>query len=129
MKKNGDVDFAAGKLVPFSGKDIAVQELTVSQVRKIMDDLENNPSGHFIDELLDSKLPAAAIALSTGMSLDELAQHQPSALDELAKEVEQANPFFAGLIQRRLKLYQEMKGAIRKHSESLSNSSTGTSAS
>ncbi|BDD88701.1 hypothetical protein [Desulfofustis limnaeus] len=128
MKNNGDVHFSAGKQVSFAGTDVVVQELTVSQVRQIMDDLENNPAGHFIDELLDSKMPAAAIALSTGMPLDELAQHQPSALDELAKEVEQANPFFTGLIQRRLKLYQEMKGAIRKHSESLSNSSTGTSA-
>jgi hypothetical protein len=120
------VTFSAGKPYTFAGEQITIQELTVSQVRRIMTDLENEPAGQLIDDLLDTKIPVAAISLSTGLNIEDLEKHQPSKIDELAKEVEQANPFFVGMIQRRLKLYQEMQGMVRKQAEKSSSILTTT---
>jgi hypothetical protein len=122
------VTFSAGKPYTFNGNQITIQELTVSQVRQIMTDLENEPAGQLIDDLLDTKIPVAAISRSTGLSIEELEKHQPSVIDELAKEVEQANPFFVGMIQRRLKLYQEMRGMVHKQAEKSSSILTTTPA-
>lgn len=120
------VTFSAGKSYTFAGEQITIQELTVSQVRRIMTDLENEPAGQLIDDLLDTKIPVVAISLSTGLNIEDLEKHQPSKIDELAKEVEQANPFFVGMIQRRLKLYQEMRGMVRKQAEKSSSILTTT---
>jgi len=96
------------KTATFDGKEITVRELTVKQVREVFSILEKEDAS-FLDDLLDQPVPALIIAKATGIPIDELYEHRPSALAELAKEVAAVNPSVASLIKKRLALYEKMQ--------------------
>lgn len=92
----------------FNGKEIAILELTVKQVREVFSRIEKEDS-LFVDDLLDQPVPALVIAKATGIPVEELEKSKPSELATLAKEVESVNPFVASLIKRRLAMFEKMQ--------------------
>ncbi len=96
------------KTITFDEKEITIQELTVKQVRTVFSRIEKEDS-LFVDDLLDQPVPALIIAESTGIPVDKLDEYKPSALIELAKEVESVNPSVASLIKKRLAMYEKIQ--------------------
>lgn len=81
------------------------EELTVAQVRRVMDDLENEKSMHVVDLLFPDGIPALAISLSTGISIEELdGEKKPSEIAAVIEEVKAANPFFVKMLRRLARL-------------------------
>lgn len=96
------------KTITFDDKEINIQELTVRQVRAVFSRIEKEDP-LFVDDLLDQPVPALVIAEATGIPVEKLDEYKPSALTELAKEVESVNPSVAGLIKRRLAMYEKIQ--------------------
>lgn len=119
----------AGKTIELAGKEIIVQELTVAQVRKIISTVDIDEVAKDIDDLLDANVPALAIADATGLTLAEMEEYRPSELASLAWEVEQANPFLVGLVERKVKAYNEFHALMMRtgsrSSETLTEPSAG----
>ena len=77
------------------------KELTVRQVREIIDTLEKQENVHTVDMLFSDEIPALAVSMSTGKSLEELqGDITPSELAAIIEEVKEAKPFFVKMIQR-----------------------------
>ena len=105
----------APQTTTFNGKEINIHELSVAQVRRILEQLEKAEVSNIIDDLLDANVPALAMVESTGIAMEELETHKPSELNNLAKEVQQANPFLTSMIERKFQLYQELKKMMGKN--------------
>ena len=95
-----------------AGRKITIRELTVSEVRSVLNEIEQSEESNLVDELLDGYIPAAAIAKSTGISLEELEKCGPSILGTLASEVGASNSFFENLIKRRVEAFNILKEQV-----------------
>ena len=102
-----------GKIKDFKIGDekFIARELTVSQVKKLLDEEESGKNElSIIDLLFPDRLPSAAIAMILGISRKELEKKDlpPSELEKIMDEAEAVNPLFASLIQRLAKIGRAM---------------------
>ena len=92
--------------VNFSGREVAVKTLSVSDVKDLLDEIRSDASGeqkppHILDLLFDDDIPAAAVSKATGLSLTELAGNvKPQEARDLIDAVRAQNPFFLGMMER-----------------------------
>ena len=98
-----------GKIKTFKIEDeeYIAKELTVAQVRGILDEAESGENElNIIDLLFPDRLPSLAVAMSMGLTPEELDAKDlpPSALERIMDEVEAVNPIFAGLARRLAKI-------------------------
>ncbi len=112
-------ELSTERTVAFGEKERTITELTIAQIRKIMSTLEQDNSLHIVDDMIDSLIPAIAIAESSGIPISEIEKHTPSDISKLAKEVEQANPFFVKMVKRRIEVYADLKKIIQKEEKVL----------
>lgn len=87
------------KKIPVGDKEITVTELSVSQIRNLLDQMEQADIC-IIDLLFPNSIPAAAVAESTGIDIKKLDEYHPSDLKVIIEGVENMNPFFANMIAR-----------------------------
>ncbi len=93
------------KTVTVGERDITVKELTVSQIRDLMDNLEKDTETYTIDMLFPDSVPAIAVSESTGIPIKKLeADFTPSELKQIIEGVENLNPFFTNMISRIAKI-------------------------
>lgn len=93
------------KKIKFNEKDVEVQELTVLQIRQYLSGIEGEDE-QFIDELMDSGMPARLVEISSGVSIEEQETCCPSDLDKLYKTVKETNPILAAMIKRKIVAYE-----------------------
>ncbi len=97
------------KTIAIDDRDITVKELSVSQVRELMDSLEEKRDISTIDMLFPDGLPAEAIAASTGISVKKLEEEfTPSEIKQIIEAVENLNPFFANMMKRMISAGREI---------------------
>ncbi len=90
-------------------KEIIVKELTMAEIRNVMAALEKQEGTPHIIDLLFPDMPAAAISISTGLSLKNLeGDFTQSEIKQIRDKVEKLNPFFAKALNRLAKLGQSM---------------------
>lgn len=100
------------KRISVGGRDVAARELTVKEVRQILDALDSAGEVSTVDLLFQDRIPARAVALSTGLTLEELeGDFRPSEIDTIITAVGEANPIFARLVER---LAGAVKAAISR---------------
>lgn len=87
------------KRVDVAGKEVVVRELTVEEVTNIMDAQEGQKVG-VLDLLFPDRLPADAVCLATGLTIEQLNTMAPSELDAIWKAAEEVNSFFGGMVGR-----------------------------
>lgn len=87
------------KTIKIDDREILVRELTVAQITEMMESL-NDAEINNIDTLFPDRLPSAALFMSTGMTVNEIAEYTPSEIEIMLDAVEEVNPTFAGLMQR-----------------------------
>jgi len=82
-------------------KNIEAKELTVGQVKAVLEGLEKMDSLHTIDFLFPEEgVPALAVSLSTGLSLEELNGDIPvSEMQGVVKAVKEKNAFFLRMLR------------------------------
>lgn len=78
---------------------IVCQELTVGQVRGMMQGMMHEP-GDVVDELLLGDLRLVDLPLFTGLKSDELEQMLPSDLELLVQGCKEANPSFFRMLAK-----------------------------
>lgn len=88
------------KVITVDGREVIVRELTVAQIRELMDQSDKNSSVDVIDLLFSGRIPSDAVKTSTGLDAEALCRFSPSELDQIIKGVEDINPFFANMITR-----------------------------
>jgi len=81
-------------------KKFTARELRVKQIVTITDSLGKDAEISDIDMLFPDRLPSGALAMSLGMTGEELAEYAPSEIETMIDAVEEVNPTFAGLMQR-----------------------------
>ncbi len=99
------------KSIKFNGEELTVRELTVSQVKQVVEALEDfHPS--FIDVVMDRAVPAMAVCKSAGLELDNLENSDIalSELENLYDEVLSVNPILAAMMERLRQLAMEATG-------------------
>lgn len=87
------------KNIPVGDKEVTVTELSVAQIRDLLDQIEEYKVGT-IDLLFPDGVPAVAVAKSTGIDLERLEDYPPSELKTIIDGVENINPFFANMLTR-----------------------------
>lgn len=82
--------------------EFVARELTVSQVSQLLDGGTVEEKVNIIDLLFPDRMPSEAVAMSLGITSDELAErdYPPSVLEKVLDEVEAINPISANLIRR-----------------------------
>ncbi len=95
------------KKIPVGDKEITVTELSVTQIRNLLDQMEQTQVS-IIDLLFPDGVPAVAVAESTGIDLKQLEEYPPSELKIIIEGVENLNPFFANMIARLAKAGEQM---------------------
>jgi len=92
--------------ITIGGREITVRQMTMADVRRFVAEMQQQADGqepepHVIDMLFDDPVPASAVSVATGLSLDELAgDFTQSEMRELLDAVKAANPFFVGMMER-----------------------------
>ena len=94
-----------GKINTFRLEDeeLIARELTVSQVKEILDEAESGQTEMDIIELMfPDRVPLAVVLASTGLTREGLDEKHfpPSAIEKIFDEVEKVNPISAGLFRR-----------------------------
>ena len=97
------------KIIKWNGQEITCKELTVEEVRNLMD---HPPETTVLDALFMDRIPVAAIQLSTGISTDELWEMTPSALVPLWDAVEELNPFFVHMLKKLAEQGRAVSGSL-----------------
>jgi hypothetical protein len=92
------------KEITVNGKKKTARELTVAQIRELLDNVEGSGEAGIIDILYPDAIPAAAAAMSVGMSLTALEKLVPSDLDAIMEAATAVNPSLAALFERLAKL-------------------------
>jgi hypothetical protein len=95
------------KKIPVGDKEVTVTEFSVSQIRDLMDQMED-ASFSTIDILFPDGVPAIAVEKSTGIDLEKLEEYHPSELKIIIEGVENMNPFFANMITRLAKAGEQV---------------------
>ena len=98
--------------VNFSGRDVTVKALNMSEIKEVLNRLlkksetESEQSAsifdlHIVDLLFNDEIPAFALSMATGLSLEELSgKVPPEAIRELLDKTRAMNPFLVGMIER-----------------------------
>ncbi len=91
------------KNVTINGREFELQELTVAEIIKVLENL-NNPEvaaeASLADRMFENEeFPLIIVAESAGIKRPDLDEMHPSDLNELISEVKAANPHCARLIQ------------------------------
>lgn len=91
--------------IKIAGRQITCKGLTMAQIRKVMDELQEmskgNEKAHIVDLIYNDDVPALAIAASTGLSMEELAgEIGQQDMHDLIDKVRSVNPFFVGAMER-----------------------------
>jgi hypothetical protein len=87
------------KAIQFDGKEVEVNELTVTQVESLLD--SSNTSVTTVEMLLNPNIPIAAVVAATGISSAALnGDVAPSELQKLWEAVEEMNPFLLQMYNR-----------------------------
>jgi len=81
-------------------KKFTARELTVREIVQITDSLKEDAEISDIDMLFPDRFPSSALAVSLGMTIEELAEYAPSEIEAMIDAAEEVNPTFAGLMQR-----------------------------
>ena len=93
------------KKITIDDREITIKELSVAQVKELLDDEEASGEINIIGLLFPDSLPAAAITKSTGISEQKLENDfMPSELKQIIDGVESLNPFFVNMITRLTKI-------------------------
>lgn len=94
------------KRIKIDERELTVKELTVGQIRNIIEDLENPENVHIIDMLFGDEIPALAVSESTEISMKDLEKGKitPSEMEIIIKGVKEVNPFFVKMIERLAKI-------------------------
>jgi len=92
------------KEITVNGKKKIVRELTVAQIRDLLDDASGAGEAGIIDILYPDAIPAPAAAMSVGMTLAALEKLVPSDLDAIMGAATEVNPSLAALFERLAKL-------------------------
>ena len=95
------------KKIPVGDKEITAAELSVAQIRNLLDQMETMEISVF-DMLFPDGVPSIAVAESTGISLKQLEQYLPSELKLIIDGVESLNPFFVNMMTRLAKAGEQM---------------------
>lgn len=97
-----------GRAITLNGTPIIIRELTVAEVEAVLDALlENEPD--IIETILpESPVPAPAIALSAGRTIDELKQLPCSELRFVIEEVQEINPFLIMMLERLARIGRQL---------------------
>ncbi|OHD21786.1 MAG: hypothetical protein A2Y38_12945 [Spirochaetes bacterium GWB1_59_5] len=96
---------AKAKIVKTEMGDITARELTVGEVRDVLDELSKTPP-HVVDLLFgDEHIPAVVIARSTEIPMDSEAEislmsFTTSDMRKIIEAVGEVNPDFLGLSER-----------------------------
>lgn len=86
------------KTITIDDRDIVAKELSVAQVRNLMDNMSES-SVSTIDMLFPGSIPSVVIAESTGLSVEKLEEvFHPSEIKQIIEVVENINPFFTNMI-------------------------------
>lgn len=89
------------KTISVGDLEITIRELTVAQIRDLMDAFSKDKTPHIMDMLFPDSLPAVAISASTGISTKKLEDDfSPSDLHQIVEGVENMNPFFVNMVTR-----------------------------
>ncbi len=97
---------AVAETAKLCGKDIAAKELTVLQVKEMMETIRHD---RVIDNLMDGDIPADLVALACGVSVDELEKAKPSELDQVWEAVRKVNPRLAGMVKNTTAIMEQLK--------------------
>ena len=95
------------KKIPVGDKEITATELSVSQIRNLLDQMEQTDFS-VIDLLFPDGVPAVAVAESTGIDIKKLEEYPPSELKIVIEGVENLNPFFANMITKLAKAGEQI---------------------
>lgn len=87
------------------GREITPKQLTMSDVHEFLQRMEQDAADkkppHVVDIVFNDQVPAVAVSMSTGLSLDELAGKIPQdTMRALLDKVKAVNPFFVGMMER-----------------------------
>lgn len=95
------------KKVRLGDREVVVSELTVAQVRQLLEEMERPGEVHVLD-MMFKDAPAQALTMSTGLSFEDLEQYAPSELEPLKEAFLETNPFFVKLIEDLARIGQEV---------------------
>ncbi|HDD52940.1 MAG TPA: hypothetical protein ENF32_02580 [Thermosulfidibacter takaii] len=102
------------KKVRLGDRDVMVKELTVAQVRQLLDEFERPGEVHVLDMMFE-EAPAMALSMSTGLEVAELEEYSPSELEPLKEAFLETNPFFVRLVKRLSRIGREaLKNSIEE---------------
>lgn len=98
--------------IRIAGRDITPKPLDMAQVREFLDAMEKeakdeNSVPHIVDVLFNDEVPAKAVSISTGLSMDELGgKISQEDMRALLDKVRAVNPTFVGMMERFIKARQ-----------------------
>ncbi len=84
------------KIINWNELEVTVKELTVAEMEGLM----NGYTPQSMDIVLDRDIPVAAVELSCGLTVDELRDCTPSALEPLYAAVAELNPSLVALMRQ-----------------------------
>ncbi|HHL35598.1 MAG TPA: hypothetical protein ENJ30_14660 [Desulfobulbaceae bacterium] len=90
-----------------AGRKIEAKQLNMRQIKTFISDLDPDAEPHIIDLVFDDPIPATAVAMATGLSLEELAgDFNQEEIRELLDKVKAVNSSFVGMMERIVKAGQ-----------------------
>ncbi len=93
--------------INMAGREIEIKQLNMRQVREFIAGMDPETEPHIVDILFNDPVPAKAVSLATGLSLDELAgDFSQEEMRELLDKVKAVNPSFVGMMERIIKAGQ-----------------------
>ena len=94
--------------IKIAGRDITVKQLKMNQIREFVSSFgDDRAKPHILDILFDDPVPAKAVSLATGLSMEELAGDlRQDEMRQLLDKVKAVNPSFVGMMERIIKAGQ-----------------------
>ena len=98
--------------INFSGRDVTVKTLNMCELKEVLtrllkkEETRSEQSAsilglHIVDLLFNDEVPAFALSMATGLSLEELSgKVSPEIIRELLDKTRAVNPFLVGMIER-----------------------------
>jgi hypothetical protein len=92
------------KIIKIDDREITISELTVANINKLFVDVSAQAkpgAANIIDLLFGADIPVEAVAVSCGITVDELeAQYAPSEINVIVEAVKEVNPFFTAMLAK-----------------------------
>ena len=101
--------------IKMAGRDIKVSQMNMAQIREVVaamekDSADKETKPHILDLVFDDDVPARAVSVATGLSMDELGgKFSQDECRKLLDLVKAANPFYVGMMERFIKAGQQLK--------------------